>query len=162
MLTRAQTLTMVHEETGASVTAKGQWYPDKSLVTEKSESPLYLHISAVSKEILDKAVEKINEIINSEMPQLIEDRYAKRQEYEQQRRGGPPQRREWSDEKIAIGLESLRNFNIRAKVVGPQGLFVKYIQHETGTRVQIKGVGSGFIESQSGMEAPEPMYIHVA
>ena len=60
-----------------------------------------------------------------------------------------------------MGLESLRNFNVRAKVVGPQGLFVKYIQQETQTRVQIKGLGSGFIEQETGRESDEPMHIHI-
>ena len=40
-------------------------------------------------------------------------------------------------------------------------MFVKYIQQETGTRVQIKGLGSGFVDQESGHEHDEPMYIHV-
>lgn len=160
MLTKAQTQKQIHDDTGASVTTKGLWYPDKSMATS-ADPPLYLHVSAMSKESLDKAIEQVNEIINSEMPQLIEDRQAKRLEYEQ-RRAGPPQRREWVEEKVPIGLETLRNFNVRAKVVGPQGLFVKYIQNETGTRVQIKGQGSGFIETATGHETPEPMFISIA
>ena len=78
----------------------------------------------------------------------------------------------------------MRNFNVRAKVVGPgvsaaafmgelmlvadpdgsidlQGMFVKYIQAETGTRVQIKGLGSGFIENDTGREAEEPMHVYI-
>jgi hypothetical protein len=42
-----------------------------------------------------------------------------------------------------------------------QGMFVKYIQQETGTRVQIKGLGSGFVDQETGQEHDEPMYIHV-
>jgi hypothetical protein len=42
-----------------------------------------------------------------------------------------------------------------------QGMFVKYIQQETGTRVQIKGIGSGFIENETGQEDPDPMHIHI-
>ena len=34
-----------------------------------------------------------------------------------------------------------------------QGMFVKYIQAETGARVQIKGLGSGFMEAETGREA---------
>ena len=71
-----------------------------------------------------------------------------------------PQRK-WPEEKIPVGLETIRNFNVRAKVVGPQGMFVKYIQQETGTRVQIKGLGSGFVDQETGQEHDEPMYIHV-
>jgi hypothetical protein len=40
-------------------------------------------------------------------------------------------------------------------------MFVKYIQQETGTRVQIKGQGSGFIENETGQEDPDPMHIHI-
>jgi hypothetical protein len=42
-----------------------------------------------------------------------------------------------------------------------QGSYVKYIQQETGTRVQIKGFGSGFIEQETGKESEEPLYIHI-
>lgn len=42
-----------------------------------------------------------------------------------------------------------------------QGMFVKYIQQETNTRVQIKGLGSGFVDQDTGHEHDEPMYIHV-
>jgi hypothetical protein len=41
-------------------------------------------------------------------------------------------------------------------------MFVKYIQSETGTRVQIKGIGSGFYENETGAEAQEPMHINIA
>ena len=42
-----------------------------------------------------------------------------------------------------------------------QGVFVKYIQQETGTRVQIKGLGSGFVEQETGRESDEPLHIHI-
>lgn len=40
-------------------------------------------------------------------------------------------------------------------------MFVKHIQSETGTRVQIKGQGSGFFDSETGRESDEPMHIHI-
>lgn len=52
-------------------------------------------------------------------------------------------------------------FTIRAKVVGPQGQYVKHIQSETGTRVQIKGRGSNFIEHSTGRESDEDLHIHI-
>lgn len=73
----------------------------------------------------------------------------------------PGERRKWTEERINLGLESLRNFNVRAKIVGPGGTFVKYIQAETGTRVQIKGRGSGFIETDTGRESDDEMHIHI-
>lgn len=60
-----------------------------------------------------------------------------------------------------------------------KGSFVKYIQAETSTRVQIKGIGSGFVDQevgfstshtiylshcyylQTGQEEPTPLYIHI-
>lgn len=150
MLTKGATQQEIYAETSASVTTKGVWYPDKSKATEK-DPPLYLHISATTQEILDKAIKRVNDLIATDLGPLVEDR---RKEYTKERR-------KWSEEKIVIGLEMLRNFNVRAKVVGPQGMFVKHIQQETGTRVQIKGLGSGFYESESGRESDEPMHIHI-
>lgn len=148
MLTKGATQQEIYAETSASVTTKGVWYPDKSKATEK-DPPLYLHISATTQEILDKAVKRINDLIAQDLGPLVEDR---RKEFG---------KRKWAEEKIPIGLEMLRNFNVRAKVVGPQGMFVKHIQQETGTRVQIKGQGSGFYETETGRESDEPMHIHI-
>ncbi|KAI0776484.1 eukaryotic type KH-domain type I [Irpex lacteus] len=149
LLTKGSTQTQIHEETGASVSTKGIWYPDRSKATEK-DPPLYLHISATTKEILQSAVDKVNELINIDMGSLVEDKKDRLRE-----------KRKWPEEKLPVGLESIRNFNVRAKVVGPSGMFVKYIQQETGTRVQIKGLGSGFVDQETQQEHNEPMYIHV-
>lgn len=152
LLTKGSTQQQIHQETEASVTTKGVWYPDKSKATEK-DPPLYLHISAASQEVLNKAIEKVNELINTEMGSLMDDR-------KKDDRGR--ERRKWPEEKIPVGLETLRNFNVRAKVVGPTGMFVKYIQQETGTRVQIKGQGSGYLDNETGRESEEPMHIHIS
>ncbi|KAI0945549.1 hypothetical protein AcW1_001747 [Taiwanofungus camphoratus] len=149
LLTKGSTQMQVHEETGASISTKGTWYPDRSKATEK-DPPLYLHISATTQEILQKAIDKVNELIAIDMGSLVEDKKDRLRE-----------RRKWPEEKIPVGIETIRNFNVRAKVVGPSGMFVKYIQQETGTRVQIKGIGSGFVDQETGHEHDEPMYIHV-
>lgn len=47
------------------------WNPDRSKATEK-DPPLYIHISAQTKEMLDKAVDKINELIAMDMGSLVE------------------------------------------------------------------------------------------
>ncbi|KAI0305161.1 hypothetical protein B0F90DRAFT_1701807 [Multifurca ochricompacta] len=147
MLTKGSTQQQIHEETGASVSTKGVWYPDRSKATEK-DPPLYLHISANTNEMLQMAIDKVNDLIAVDMGSLVEDK-------------GRREKRKWPEEKIFIGLESIRNFNVRAKVVGPTGMFVKYIQQETGTRVQIKGQGSGFVDQETGKESEEPMHIHI-
>ncbi|KAK0524400.1 hypothetical protein OC835_005931 [Tilletia horrida] len=163
MLTKGQTQQQIHKDTGASVTTKGQWYPDKTLATA-DEPPLYLHVTGTTQEMVTAAVTKIHELMEQELPQLIEDRHAKRLEWEAQR--PPPreqrERRRWPEEKVPINLVPLRNFNVRAKIVGPAGLFVKFIQQETGAKVQIKGQGSGFIEFETQRESEEPMHIHLA
>jgi hypothetical protein len=149
MLTKGSTQTDIHEETGASVSTKGVWYPDRTKATEK-DPPLYLHIAATTNEILQNAIAKVNELIALDMGSLVEDKKDRLRE-----------KRKWPEEKLPVGLETIRNFNVRAKVVGPSGMFVKYIQQETGTRVQIKGVGSGFIDQETGRESDELMHIHI-
>ncbi|EJD05371.1 uncharacterized protein FOMMEDRAFT_165816 [Fomitiporia mediterranea MF3/22] len=149
LLTRGSTQEQIHSETGATVTTKGVWYPDRTKASEK-DPPLYLHVSASSKEQMDSAIAKLNDLMNAELGSLVEDKKDMRRE-----------RRKWPEEKLTVGLETLRNFNVRAKVVGPSGMFVKYIQQETQTRVQIKGVGSGFIDQETGRESDEPMHIHI-
>nr|VWO95962.1 Uncharacterized protein [Ganoderma boninense] len=149
LLTKGSTQQQVHDETGASISTKGVWYPDRSKANEK-DPPLYLHISATTNEILQNAIDKVNDLIKMDMGSLVEDKSSRMRE-----------RRKWPEEKIPVGIETIRNFNVRAKVVGPSGMFVKYIQQETGTRVQIKGLGSGFVDQETGHEHDEPMYIHV-
>ncbi|KAG2011909.1 KH domain-containing protein [Coprinopsis cinerea AmutBmut pab1-1] len=147
MLTKGTTQQQIKEESGgAVVSTKGVWYPDRSKATEK-DPPLYLHVTAPTAEVLQKAIDKINELMTVDLGSLVED---KRRE-----------KRKWPEEKLPVGLESIRNFNVRAKVVGPSGSFVKYIQQETGARVQIKGAGSGFIDQETGREGEEPLYIHI-
>ena len=63
----------IHEETGASVSTKGVWYPDRAKATEK-DPPLYLHISANTKEMLQKAIDKVNELIAIDMGSLVEEK----------------------------------------------------------------------------------------
>lgn len=134
---------------------KGTWLPDRSKATDK-DPPLYLHISAISQEILDAGVEAVEKLLAQELGPLVTDFRAQRREE------APRERRKWPEERLPVNLETLRNFNVRAKIVGPQGMFVKYIQGETSARVQIKGIGSGFIESDTGRESDEPMHIHVS
>ncbi|EKM81604.1 hypothetical protein AGABI1DRAFT_98245 [Agaricus bisporus var. burnettii JB137-S8] len=149
MLTRGSTQQEIQEETGASVSTKGVWYPDRSKATEK-DPPLFLHIAAATQEALQKAIDKVNELLSVDLGSLVEDKKDKLRD-----------KRRWPEEKLPVGLESIRNFNVRAKVVGPSGCYVKYIQQETGARVQIKGFGSGFIEQETGKESEEPLYIHI-
>ncbi|WWC59505.1 uncharacterized protein I303_102061 [Kwoniella dejecticola CBS 10117] len=166
VLTKGSTQKQIEEETGASVVTKGVWVPDRSKMPP-GEAPLYLHIVATSQSILDAAVAKVQELIDQELGPLLDQRTI----IARNRALGlpPPEqttlpggRQKWPEEKLYISLESLRNFNVRAKTVGPGGMFVKYIQAETGARVQIKGQGSGFMENDTGRESDDPMHINIA
>ncbi|KAH7321135.1 hypothetical protein B0I35DRAFT_428660 [Stachybotrys elegans] len=159
LLTKGSTQKMIKEETGADITTRGSYYPNKSMATA-ANPPLYLHVTSTSKSGLEAAVAKIKEMIQQELPQLVDERRFRRRDQEQPEREEQP-RRKWIEEKIPINLEPVHGFNLRAQVVGHGGAYVKHIQFETGCRVQIKGRGSGFIETATGQESDEDMFLHV-
>ncbi|KIW16620.1 hypothetical protein PV08_03808 [Exophiala spinifera] len=159
-LTRGSAQKMIKDETGADVTTRGSYFPDKSMATA-ANPPLYLHVTSTTKAGLEKAVAKIEELMKQELPNLVDERRFKRREPEQFERDEFG-RRKWPEERIPLDMENIPGFNLRAQVVGQGGAYVKHIQQETGCRVQIKGRGSGFMEHSTGQEADEPMYLHVA
>lgn len=55
------------------MSTKGVWYPDRSKATEK-DPPLYLHLSASSRDVLQKAIDKVNELISMDLGPLVEDK----------------------------------------------------------------------------------------
>ncbi|KTW27035.1 hypothetical protein T552_02527 [Pneumocystis carinii B80] len=156
-LTKGSTQKMIKEETGADVTTRGKYYPDKGLATER-DPPLYLHVTATTKAGLEAAVKKIEELMSHELPSLVDERrYRKKDDVERDELG----RRKWPEERLYIGLEPIRGFYLRANIVGPNGQYVKHVQQETKCRVQIKGIGSGFMEPATGRESDEPLYLHI-
>lgn len=66
-------LGQIHEDTGASVSTKGVWYPDRTKATEK-DPPLYLHLSASSREALQTAIDRINDLASMDLGPLVEDK----------------------------------------------------------------------------------------
>ncbi|KAL2694484.1 hypothetical protein Neosp_001062 [[Neocosmospora] mangrovei] len=159
LLTKGSTQKMIKDETGADVTTRGNYYPNKSMATA-ANPPLYLHVTSTSKQGLESAVAKINELIQQELPQLVDERRFRRRDQEQVERDEFG-RRKWPEEKIPITLEPVHGFNLRAQVVGHGGAYVKHIQQETGCRVQIKGRGSGYLEAATNRESDEDMFLHV-
>ncbi|OBT57469.1 hypothetical protein VE04_02255 [Pseudogymnoascus sp. 24MN13] len=159
-LTKGSTQKMIKEETGADITTRGEYYPDKSMATA-AKPPLYLHVTSTSKVGLEQAVEKIEELMKQELPNLVDERRFRRREPDAVERDEFG-RRKWPEEKIPIDFEPVPGFNLRAQVVGHGGAYVKHIQQETRCRVQIKGRGSGFMEHATGRESDEDMYLHVA
>jgi hypothetical protein len=159
LLTKGATQKMIKDETGADITTRGNYYPNKTMATA-GKPPLYLHITSTSKDGLEAAVAKINELIQQELPQLVDERRFRRRDQEQVERDEFG-RRKWPEEKIPISLEPVHGFNLRAQVVGHGGAYVKHIQQETGCRVQIKGRGSGYLEAATNHESDEDMFLHV-
>ncbi|KAJ3574290.1 hypothetical protein NPX13_g4416 [Xylaria arbuscula] len=160
LLTKGSTQKTIKEETGADVTTRGEYYPDKSMATPAAP-PLYLHVTSTSKAGLDAAVQKIEEMMKQELPNLVDERRFRRRDQEQVERDEFG-RRKWPEAKIPIGLEPVQGFNLRAQIVGHGGTYVKHIQQETGCRVQIKGRGSGYLEASTNRESDDDMYLHVA
>ncbi|KAI0198768.1 hypothetical protein F4808DRAFT_451850 [Astrocystis sublimbata] len=160
LLTKGSTQKMIKEETGADVTTRGNYYPDKSMATP-AQPPLYLHVTSTSKAGLDAAIMKIEEMMKQELPNLVDERRFRRRDQEQVERDEYG-RRKWPEAKIPISLEPVQGFNLRAQIVGHGGAYVKHIQQETGCRVQIKGRGSGYLEASTNRESDDDMYLHVA
>ncbi|KAF8252888.1 hypothetical protein K440DRAFT_657466 [Wilcoxina mikolae CBS 423.85] len=158
-LTKGATQKMIKEETGADVTTRGAYYPDKSMATP-ANPPLYLHITSTTKEGLEKAVAKIEELMKQELPNLVDERRFRRREPPEPVERDEYGRRKWPEEKVVVGLDPIPGFNLRASVVGHGGQYVKHIQQETRCRVQIKGRGSGFREHGTE-ESDESLYLHV-
>lgn len=85
------------------------------------EMPLYLHIVAKTQVVLDAAVREVQKVINEDLGPLIEERtlIARARARGEEPPPGLLGRQKWPEEKLFINLEPMRNFNVRAKVVGP-------------------------------------------
>ncbi|KAM4059951.1 putative kh domain-containing protein [Hirsutella rhossiliensis] len=142
LLTKSSTQKMIKDETGADVTTRGSYYPNKNMATAASP-PLYLHITSTTKDGLEAAVAKVQELIQQELPQLVDERRFRRRDQEQQPQVERDEygRRKWPEEKIPVGLEPVPGFNLRAQI--------------------IKGLGSGYLENATNRESEEEMFLHV-
>ncbi|PHH93196.1 hypothetical protein CDD83_10745 [Cordyceps sp. RAO-2017] len=141
LLTKSSTQKMIKDETGADVTTRGSYYPNKNMATA-ANPPLYLHVTSTSKEGLEAAVAKIQDLIQQELPQLVDERRFRRRDQEQpQVERDEYGRRKWPEEKIPVGLEPVPGFNLRAQI--------------------IKGRGSGYLEVATNRESEEEMFLHV-
>lgn len=156
MLTKASFLDKLQEETKAEIITRGKYYTNKANATPK-DPPLYLHVAAESQEILDNALKKIQEIIDSTPPVLV---HTDTTTSAYHKPAGQPTKR-FHQAKIFIGIDD-PTFNAKMKLIGIQGANVKHINRETGARLQLRGKGSGFKEPTSGKEAYEPMFFQIS
>ncbi|KAK9474095.1 uncharacterized protein V1510DRAFT_361774, partial [Dipodascopsis tothii] len=169
-LTKGQTQAMIKAETGADVTTRGRYYPDKSLASD-ADPPLYLHVTALSRDGLERAPPPRTPapaaptaLAAPGAARLTATTGAIAFSPKPAPASGPTTgyRRGVLEDKVFIGLDPLPGFNLRGQIVGPMGANVKHIQNETRTRVQIRGHGSQYLEVDTGREADEPLHLHVA
>jgi hypothetical protein len=132
-LTKGLTHEQIHKETGCTVVSKGRFKPPGDT---SAEPALFLHLVADTPEALESAAAKIQHIMQSSNSSSV---------------------------KVPVGIDPMADpkFPLIGKILGPKGQFVKHIANETGTKVQLKGRGSGYIESQTQMESHEPLYLHI-
>ncbi|KXS11628.1 hypothetical protein M427DRAFT_138075 [Gonapodya prolifera JEL478] len=154
VLTKSESQKVVKDYSGADIVTRGRYYPDRKLADK--EPPLFLHITATTQEALDKAVEKVQELIDAGFGPAQTDGLSGG--YGDYSRGN---RRDMFQDKVYVEIDD-KMFSTRAKVVGPGGQYVKHIQNETSTRVQLKGRGSGYIEVSTQKEADDDLHVHIS
>ena len=55
------------------------------------------------------------------------------------------------------------NFDLRKKIVGPGGKYMKcIISHSEGVKLRLRGQGSGFLERDTGQESDEPLLLNLS
>lgn len=63
------------------ITTRGKYYPNKAMATAQ-HPPLYLHITSTTKAGLEGAVGKINDLMQQDLPQLVDERRFRRRDQE--------------------------------------------------------------------------------
>lgn len=126
ILTKGATFQDIKEATGATVIARGRYKGPQETTSDVTDRPLYLHISALRKDDLDKAVDRIKKMMNKP-----------------QERSGPPHHHHHGGytEKIYVEFDKERipSFNLLGRIIGPKGGHVKNIETKANVKVQIKG-----------------------